>query len=63
MGLLMKPGWALLFAGVGSYVISRFVGVLPLIGGLVSTMAFLFAIFAVIGGVWLVIADFRHGTD
>ncbi len=60
MGLLMKPGWALLFAGVGAYVISRFIGALPLIGGIVATMAFLFSIFAVIGGVWLIIAELRH---
>ncbi len=59
MALMMKPGWALLIAGVGSYIISRFIGVVPLIGGIVATMAFLFAIFAVIGGIWLIVADAR----
>lgn len=55
----MKPGYTLLLAGAASYVASRFIGFVPLVGGTLTVMTFLFAIFAVIGGVWLVVAERR----
>ncbi|MEM7272789.1 MAG: hypothetical protein AAF547_06900 [Actinomycetota bacterium] len=57
MGLLMRPGYTLLFAAVASYAVSQFIGIVPLIGGTVAFMLFLFALFAAFGGVWLIIAE------
>ncbi len=62
MGLLMRPGYTLLMAGVASYFVSKFIGALPLIGGALTVMAFLFSIFAVVGGVWLVVAERRSAN-
>ncbi len=59
MGLLMRPGFTLLFAGVASYFVSKFIDFIPMIGGMLAVMTFLFAIFAVIGGVWLIVAERR----
>lgn len=56
---MMQPGWALLFVGIGSFFASRFIDVVPLIGGMLGVMLFTFSIFAVIGGVWLVVANAR----
>jgi membrane protein implicated in regulation of membrane protease activity len=60
MALLMRPGFTLLLAGAAAYVVSNFIGSLPLIGGTVAVMLFLFSIFAVVGGLWLVVAEFRN---
>ncbi len=59
MGLLMRPGFTLLFAGIASYFVSRFIDFVPLIGSMLAVMTFLFAIFALIGGVWLIVAERR----
>ena len=59
MALLMRPGWTLLLAGIASYLVSRVIGSLPLIGATLAIMAFLFALFAVFGGVWLIVAERR----
>ena len=59
MGLLMRPGYTLLLAGIVSFLASRFVGIVPLIGSTLGVMTFLFAIFAFVGGVWLVVAERR----
>lgn len=59
MALLMRPGTTLLLAGVVSYVVSKFIGGLPLLGSILSAMLLLFSIFAVIGGVWLIVAERR----
>lgn len=61
MGLLMRPGYTLLFAAVAAYVVSRFIGVVPLIGGGLAVMLFLFSLFAAFGGVWLIVAERRAG--
>lgn len=55
----MRPGFTLLFAGVASYFVSKFIDFIPMIGGMLAVMTFLFAIFAVIGGVWLIVAERR----
>lgn len=59
MALLMRPGYTLLLAGVLAYVVSRFIDVVPLIGSTVAVMLFLFALFAVVGGLWLIVAERR----
>ena len=59
MGLLMRPGYTLLLAGVASFVVSRVIDFVPLVGGMLAIMTFLFAIFALVGGVWLVVAQRR----
>ena len=59
MALLMRPGYTLLLAGVLAYVVSRFIDVVPLIGSTVAVMLFLFALFAVVGGLWLIFAERR----
>ena len=55
----MRPGYTLLLAGAASFVASRFIGFVPFVGGTLTVMTFLFAIFAVVGGAWLVIAERR----
>ena len=59
MALLMRPGATLLLAGIVSFILSRFIDFVPLIGGMLSVMLFFFAVFAVIGGVWLTVANAR----
>jgi len=59
MALLMRPGYTLLLAGVLSFVVSRFIDVVPLIGRTVAVMLFLFSLFAVLGGLWLIVAERR----
>lgn len=58
----MRPGYTLLLAGVASYFGSKFIGSLPLIGSMLAVMMFMFAIFAVIGGMWLVVAERRNAN-
>ncbi len=60
MALLMRPGYTLLLAGIVSFFVSRFIDVVPLIGSMLGVMLFFFAVFAVVGGVWLVVADKRQ---
>lgn len=60
MGLLMRPGYTLLLAGVASYVASNFIGSLPVVGSMLAIMMFMFAIFAGVGGLWLVVAERRN---
>jgi hypothetical protein len=55
----MRPGWTLLLAGIASYLVSRVIGVVPLIGSMLGVMLFLFALFAVFGGLWLIVAERR----
>ncbi len=59
MALLMRPGFTLLAAGVLSYVASRYIDFVPIIGRALVFMTFTFAIFAVIGGIWLIVAERR----
>jgi hypothetical protein len=59
MGLLMRPGSTLLLAGVLSFAVSRFIDFVPLIGGMLAVMTFLFAMFAVVGGTWLLVMERR----
>jgi len=59
MGLLMRPGYTLLLAGVASFLVSRFIDFVPLIGSMLAVMLFFFAVFALIGGIWLVVAERR----
>lgn len=59
MALLMRPGWTLLLVGIASFVASRFIGVVPLIGSMLAVMSLLFGIFAVIGGLWLIAMERR----
>lgn len=61
MALLMRPGYTLLLAGIVAFVGSRFIDLVPLIGGMLQAMLFFFAIFAVVGGVWLIVANRRAG--
>lgn len=62
MGLLMRPGYTLLAAGIASYFASRFVGGVPLVGSMLTFMLFIFAIFGVIGGIWLIVAERRNAN-
>ncbi|MGH1488784.1 MAG: hypothetical protein ACRBK7_05225 [Acidimicrobiales bacterium] len=62
MALLMRPGYTLLLAGIASYFASKFVDVLPVVGSMMAVMLFLFAMFAVVGGIWLVIAERRNAN-
>lgn len=55
----MRPGWTLLLAGVVAFALSQVIGGLPLIGGMLAVMLFLFALFAVFGGLWLIVAERR----
>lgn len=59
MALLMRPGYTLLLAGILSIFFSRFIDIVPLIGGVLAVMMSLFGIFAVVGGIWLIIAEWR----
>lgn len=59
MGLLMRPGYTLLLAGIASYFVSKYIDFVPLVGGMLAIMLTFFAIFAVVGGIWLVIAERR----
>ena len=59
MALLMRPGTTLLLAGILSFLVSRYIDIVPLIGSMLAVMLFLFSIFAVIGGIWLVVAERR----
>lgn len=61
MALLMRPGYTLLLAGLVSFLVSRFIGVVPLVGGILTGMLALFGMFAIVGGIWLVIAERRAG--
>ena len=61
MALLMRPGYALLLAGVLSFIVSRFIGVVPLVGMLLTAMTVLFGVFAIVGGLWLIVAEIRDG--
>lgn len=61
MALLMRPGTTLLMAGIVSFFVSRFIGVVPLIGSALVVMTALFGMFAIVGGVWLMIAEWRAG--
>ena len=58
----MRPGYTLLLAGIASFVGSRYIDIIPVIGNMLQYMLFAFAVFAMIGGVWLVVANMRH-TD
>lgn len=55
----MRPGYTLLLAGLVSFFVSRFVDFVPLIGSMLAVMLFFFAMFAVVGGIWLVVAERR----
>lgn len=59
MSLLMRPGSTLLVAGVFSFVVSRFIDFVPLIGSMLAVMTLLFALFAVVGGMWLLVIERR----
>ncbi len=59
MALLMRPGTTLLLAGILSFLVSRYIDIVPVIGSMLAAMLFLFSIFAVIGGIWLVVAERR----
>ena len=59
MGLLMRPGYTLLLAGIVSFLLSRVIDIVPLVGSMLAVMTFLFALFAVFGGIWLVVAERR----
>ena len=49
MALLMRPGYTLLLAGLLSFLVSRFIGVVPLVGGILTGMLALFGMFAIVG--------------
>lgn len=55
----MRPGYTLLLAGVVSFLVSRYIGIVPLVGSMLGVMTFLFALFAVFGGLWLIMAEWR----
>lgn len=59
MALLMRPGWTLLLVGIVSFLVSRFIGVVPLIGSMLMVMTLLFGLFAVVGGLWLIAMERR----
>lgn len=59
MALLMRPGYTLFLAGIVSFLASRVIGIVPLIGGALVAMTLLFGMFAVLGGVWLIMAEWR----
>ncbi len=55
--LIDRPGVVLLLSGIIAFLARRFFGWVPLIGGVMSTILFVFAIFAIVGGVWLLLMD------
>lgn len=55
----MRPGWTLLLAGIASFLVSRVIGVVPLIGSMLAVMLMLFGVFALVGGVWLIAMERR----
>lgn len=61
MALLMRPGTTLLLAGIVAFLVSRFIGFVPLIGGILTGMLAIFGMFAVVGGIWLIVAEWRAG--
>jgi uncharacterized membrane protein len=59
MALLMRPGWTLLLVGIVSFLVSRFIGIVPLLGSMLVAMTLLFGLFAVVGGLWLIAMERR----
>ncbi len=55
--LIDRPGVVLLLSGIIAFLARQFFGWVPLIGGVMSTILFVFAIFAIVGGVWLLLMD------
>lgn len=52
--IVNRPGVTLLVAGLVSLVLRWPAGWLPVIGGLLSWILFLVAIFFIIGGIWMI---------
>ena len=61
MALLMRPGTTLLLAGLVAFLVSQFIGFVPVVGGVLTGMLALFGMFAIVGGVWLSVAEWRAG--
>lgn len=55
----MRPGYTLLLAGMFAFLVSRFIDFVPLIGSMLAIMLFLFGAFALVGGLWLIVAERR----
>lgn len=55
----MRPGYTLLLVGILSYLVSRYIDALPVLGSMLQFMMAFFAVFAVVGGLWLVVAERR----
>lgn len=55
----MRPGYTLLLTGVVAFLVSRVIGIVPLIGSMLGIMLFLFSLFALVGGLWLILAERR----
>lgn len=62
MGLLMRPGYTLLLAGIASFFVSKYIDFVPMIGSMLAVMFLFFSVFAVIGGIWLVVAERRTAS-
>ncbi|MCP3853907.1 MAG: hypothetical protein GY745_13865 [Actinomycetia bacterium] len=53
--LLNRPGVVLVVTGILAYLVRPVVGAVPLLGGVLSIIFLLLAIFMVVGGVWMLI--------
>ena len=60
--IVNRPGVTLLIAGLVSLVLRWPAGWLPVIGGLLSWILFLVAIFFIIGGIWMIFIG-RDSSD
>lgn len=61
--LVDRPGATLLIVGVFAYFVRDLLGRIPLIGGVMSTVSLVAAIFFVIGGIWIMITGGDTAED
>lgn len=52
--IVNRPGVTLLIAGIVSFFLRWPASWIPFLGGLLAWMLLLFAVFAVIGGIWMI---------
>lgn len=53
--IVNRPGVTLLIAGIASLVLRWPAGWIPLLGGLLSWILLLVAIFFIVGGIWMIV--------
>ncbi|MEE9417489.1 MAG: hypothetical protein V3V01_19570 [Acidimicrobiales bacterium] len=61
--LLKRPGATLLIVGVAGFLVRSLLGKIPLIGGVLSMISLVAAIFFVIGGIWIMLMGSDGDSD